>query len=32
MRLENTFIGARGVGETTERDLWQRGVTHWDEV
>jgi uncharacterized protein YprB with RNaseH-like and TPR domain len=32
MRLENTFIGARGVGETTERDLWERGVTHWDDV
>jgi len=32
MRLENTFIGADGVGETTERDLWERGVTHWDDV
>ncbi|PSP79078.1 exonuclease [Halobacteriales archaeon QS_1_68_20] len=32
MRLENSFIGARGVGEKTERSLWERGVTHWDDV
>jgi uncharacterized protein YprB with RNaseH-like and TPR domain len=31
VRLENTFIGADGVGEKTERRLWQQGVTHWDE-
>ncbi|WP_135806475.1 ribonuclease H-like domain-containing protein [Halorussus marinus] len=31
MRLENSFIPARGVGEKTERTLWQQGVTHWDE-
>jgi uncharacterized protein YprB with RNaseH-like and TPR domain len=31
VRLENTFVGARGVGERTERDLWRRGVTHWDD-
>jgi len=31
VRLENSFIGARGVGETTERNLWRDGVTHWDE-
>ncbi|USZ70005.1 ribonuclease H-like domain-containing protein (plasmid) [Halorussus salilacus] len=31
MRLENSFIPARGVGEKTERRLWQRGVTHWDD-
>ncbi|HKL30290.1 MAG TPA: ribonuclease H-like domain-containing protein [Natrialbaceae archaeon] len=31
MRLENTFVGARGIGETTERDLWRQGVTHWDD-
>lgn len=30
MRVENSFIPARGVGETTERRLWTRGVTHWD--
>lgn len=32
MRLENSFIGAPGVGEKTERSLWERGVTHWDHV
>lgn len=31
MRIENSFIPVRGVGETTERTLWERGVTHWDE-
>lgn len=31
MRLENTFIGADGVGEVTERSLWESGVTHWNE-
>lgn len=32
MRLENSFILADGVGETTERRLWERGVTHWEDV
>ncbi|MFB6118206.1 ribonuclease H-like domain-containing protein [Halosegnis sp.] len=31
MRIENSFIPVRGVGEKTERDLWRAGVTHWDE-
>lgn len=31
MRLENSFIGAEGVGEVTERTLWEAGVTHWSE-
>ncbi|ELY89265.1 ribonuclease H-like domain-containing protein [Natrinema altunense] len=31
MRIENSFIPVRGVGETTERRLWEHGVTHWDE-
>jgi hypothetical protein len=31
VRLENTFVGARGIGETTERDLWRQGITHWDD-
>ncbi|GAB3664156.1 ribonuclease H-like domain-containing protein [Halopiger thermotolerans] len=31
MRIENSFIPVRGVGETTERRLWERGITHWDE-
>ncbi|MFC7176325.1 ribonuclease H-like domain-containing protein [Halosegnis marinus] len=30
MRIENSFIPVGGVGEKTERDLWRRGVTHWD--
>ncbi|WP_129115725.1 ribonuclease H-like domain-containing protein [Halegenticoccus tardaugens] len=31
MRIENSFIPVRGVGEATERTLWRRGITHWDE-
>ena len=31
MRIENSFIPVRGVGEATERRLWESGVTHWDE-
>jgi len=31
MRAENSFIPAPGVGETTERRLWEHGVTHWDD-
>jgi len=31
MRVENSFIPVRGVGEHTERKLWERGVTTWDE-
>lgn len=30
MRIENSFIPVDGVGEHTERQLWQAGVTHWD--
>lgn len=30
MRIENSFIFADGVGERTERRLWEAGVTHWD--
>lgn len=30
MRIENSFIPVRGVGEKTERRLWANGVTHWD--
>lgn len=30
MRLENSFLLLPGVGEKTERELWQAGVTHWD--
>jgi uncharacterized protein YprB with RNaseH-like and TPR domain len=31
VRIENSFIPVRGVGEKTERQLWEAGVTHWDE-
>jgi uncharacterized protein YprB with RNaseH-like and TPR domain len=31
MRVQNSFIAARGVGDATERRLWQDGVTHWDD-
>ncbi|WP_367995944.1 ribonuclease H-like domain-containing protein [Haloferax volcanii] len=31
MRIENSFIPVRGVGERTERNLWRAGATHWDE-
>lgn len=30
MRLENSFIPVRGIGEKTERKLWSAGVTDWD--
>ena len=31
MRIENSFNPVRGVGEKTERKLWEAGVTHWEE-
>ncbi|MFW6435744.1 MAG: ribonuclease H-like domain-containing protein [Halovenus sp.] len=31
MRVENSFLGAEGIGETIERRLWKQGVTHWTE-
>lgn len=31
MRIENSFLPVRGVGEKTERRLWREGVTHWDD-
>ena len=31
MRVDQSFIGAEGVGETIERRLWRAGVTHWDD-
>lgn len=31
MRIENSFVPVYGVGETTERQLWADGITHWDE-
>jgi hypothetical protein len=29
--LFNTFVHIPGIGETTERRLWQAGITTWDE-
>lgn len=29
VRLENTFLGAEGVGPTTEQRLWAEGITRW---
>ena len=31
MRIENSFVPVRGVGEKTERRLWREGITHWDD-
>lgn len=31
MRLERTFIGVDGVGQTTEKRLWTSGARTWDE-
>ncbi|MFW5939491.1 MAG: ribonuclease H-like domain-containing protein [Halolamina sp.] len=31
MRVENSFIPVRGVGEATERRLWAEDITHWDD-
>ena len=31
MRVENSFIPVRGVGEKTEQALWERGVYTWDD-
>ncbi|SFR68890.1 ribonuclease H-like domain-containing protein [Halogeometricum limi] len=30
MRIENSFIPVRGVGERTERSLWDAGVLTWE--
>ncbi len=30
VRIENSFIPVRGVGERTERTLWAEGATDWD--
>ncbi|MFB6113873.1 MAG: ribonuclease H-like domain-containing protein [Halodesulfurarchaeum sp.] len=29
MRVENSFIPVTGVGETTERSIWEAGATDW---
>jgi uncharacterized protein YprB with RNaseH-like and TPR domain len=30
MRVENSFVPVRGVGEKTEMRLWQKGITDWE--
>lgn len=30
MRVENSFIAVDGVGERTERKLWEAGITDWE--
>jgi uncharacterized protein YprB with RNaseH-like and TPR domain len=30
VRIENSFIPVEGVGERTERRLWEAGVTRWE--
>lgn len=29
MHVDNSFLGADGVGEQTEKRLWEQGITHW---
>ncbi|MEF8814658.1 MAG: ribonuclease H-like domain-containing protein [Halovenus sp.] len=31
MRVENSFVGADGIGQTIERRLWEQGITRWEE-
>ncbi len=31
VRIENSFIPVHGIGEVTERKLWQAGITTWRE-
>ena len=31
MRIENSYIPVRGVGEQTERSLWEAGAIHWKD-
>jgi hypothetical protein len=30
VRIENSYIPVRGVGQRTEHDLWEAGATRWD--
>ncbi len=32
MRIENSFILAPGIGEKTEKKLWKKDYTHWEDV
>jgi uncharacterized protein len=29
--LESSFIFLNGIGETTEKHLWEQGIIHWDD-
>lgn len=29
--LESSFIFLNGIGETTEKRLWEQGITHWND-
>ena len=29
--LESSFIFLNGVGENSEKRLWEYGITHWDQ-
>lgn len=31
MRIENSYIPVRGVGEKTERSIWEAGALTWDD-
>ncbi|WP_311171715.1 ribonuclease H-like domain-containing protein [Halobellus ordinarius] len=31
MRIENSFVPARGIGERRERSLWESGILTWEE-
>lgn len=32
MKLENSFILFPGIGEKTEKKLWENGIRHWDNL
>lgn len=32
MRIENSFIMAPGIGKKTEKKLWKKGYTHWEDI
>ena len=32
MRIENSFILAPGIGEKTEKKLWKKDYTHWEDI
>jgi uncharacterized protein YprB with RNaseH-like and TPR domain len=32
LRIENSFILAPGIGEKTEKKLWKKDYTHWEDI